>query len=126
MHTPSESRGARAYTLDNLDMDIAIAKEFNGSDGSFLPERQEHVSISYASFNLRNQVGKGESTPPQFDYEATNCRIFYTKEQFRTSETFGGTRQMPFGPSQSPVFKDRRALPPMVTHQRYLAHLPAR
>lgn len=80
LHTPSESRGTRAYTLDNLDTDIAIAKEFNVSASSFLPERQEHVSISYASFNLRDLVRKGESTPLQYVYEATNCRIFYTKD----------------------------------------------
>ena len=54
MQTPNGSRGAHAYTLDNLDIDIAIAKEFNASASNFLTERQEDVSISYASFNLRD------------------------------------------------------------------------
>ena len=80
MQTPSGSRGAQAYTFENLDTDIAIAKETNASAGNFLPERQVDVSISYASFNIRDQVRKGESTPLQFVYEAANCRIFYTKE----------------------------------------------
>ena len=80
MQTPSGSRGAQAYDFDNLDTDIAIAKETNASAGNFLPERQVDVSISYASFNIRDQVRKGESTPLQFVYEAANCRIFYTKD----------------------------------------------
>lgn len=66
MQTPSGSRGAQAYDFDNLDTDIAIAKETNASAGNFLPERQVDVSISYASFNIRDQVRKGESTPLQF------------------------------------------------------------
>lgn len=77
---PSGSRGAQSYTVDNLHADIAMAKEINATAGSFLPERQEDVFISYASFNLRDQVRKGESTPLQFLYEAANCRIFYTKD----------------------------------------------
>ncbi|MCJ1261797.1 hypothetical protein MMC22_001665 [Lobaria immixta] len=80
MQTPSGSRGAQSYTVDNLNTDIAMAKEINGTAGSFLPERQEDVFISYASFNLRDQVRKGENTPLQFVYEAASCRIFYTKE----------------------------------------------
>lgn len=80
MQTPSGSRGAQAYTFDNINTDIAIAKETNASAGNFLPERQVDVSISYASFNIRDQVRKGESTPLQFVYEAANCRIFYTKD----------------------------------------------
>lgn len=80
MQTPSGSRGAQSYTFENLDTDIAMAKEINATAGSFLPERQEDVLISYASFNLRDQVRKGENTPLQFVYEAASCRIFYTKE----------------------------------------------
>ena len=80
MQTPSGSRGAQAYSFDNLNTDIAIAKETNASAGNFLPERQVDFSISYASFNIRDQVRKGESTPLQFVYEAANCRIFYTKD----------------------------------------------
>lgn len=80
MQTPSGSRGAQSYTVDNLNADIATAKEINATAGSFLPELQEDFLISYASFNLRDQVRKGESTPLQFMYEAANCRIFYTKD----------------------------------------------
>lgn len=80
MQTPSGSRGAQAYSFDNINTDIAIAKENNASAGNFLPERQVDVFISYASFNIRDQVRKGESTPLQFVYEAANCRIFYTKD----------------------------------------------
>lgn len=80
MQTPSGSRGAQSYTSDNLDTDIAMAKEINATAGNFLPERQEDVWISYLSFNLRDQVRRGESTPLQFVYEAANCRIFYTKD----------------------------------------------
>lgn len=80
MQTPSGSRGAQAYTFDNINTDIKIAKENNASAGNFLPERQVDVFISYASFNIRDQVRKGESTPLQFVYEAANCRIFYTKD----------------------------------------------
>lgn len=49
-----------------------------------------------------------------------------SRTQFSTLGTFGGTRKMPFRPSKICVFKDRRTLPPMVTHQIYPAHPPAR
>lgn len=80
MQTPSGSRGAQSYSFDNLDTDIKIVKESNATAGNFLPERQNDIFISYASFNLRDQVRKDESTPLQFVYEAANCRIFYTKD----------------------------------------------
>lgn len=80
MQTPSGSRGAQAYTFDNIDADILYAKNINASAGNFLPEREVDVFISYATFNIRDQVRKGESTPLQFVYEAANCRIFYTKD----------------------------------------------
>lgn len=68
-------------------------------------KKKKDVSIAYASFNLRDQIRNGESTPLHFFYEATNCRLFY-----------------PIGPCQRRVFKDRRALPPVVAHQKYSAH----
>lgn len=80
MQTPSGSRGAQAYTFDNINTDIGIAKATNASAGNFLPERQVDFFIADASFNIRDQVRKGESTPLQFVYEAANCRIFYTKD----------------------------------------------
>lgn len=80
MQTPSGSRGAQAYSFENLDTDIEFAKESNATAGNFLPERQEDVFFTSAFFNLRDQVRKGESTPLQFVYEAANCRIFYTKD----------------------------------------------
>lgn len=38
--------------------------------------------MSYGRFNLRNNMhdGDGTFTPLQFQYEAANCRLFYTKE----------------------------------------------
>ena len=36
-------------------------------------------STIYGSFNLRDQIRKGEAIPLQFKYEAADCRIYYTK-----------------------------------------------
>lgn len=63
MQTPSGSRSAQAYTFDNINTDIKIAKATNASSSNFLPKRQVDIFISCASFNIQDQVRKDKSTP---------------------------------------------------------------
>ena len=80
MQAPAGTRGALSYDSVSLDIDIGNAETINITTTSYLPDRAEDqaVWISTASFNMRDQVRNGESTPLQFVYEAANCRIFYT------------------------------------------------
>ena len=86
MQAASGTRGALGYTLDQLDNDMFTATVFNVTSAGQLPE--SHLSfdlqfwINSASVNLRNQVRAGESVPLQFTYDASDCRIFWTKETF--------------------------------------------
>lgn len=82
MQAPCGSRGARFYSTETLDSNIAYVAEINTTAGDFLPARTEDVYITYAGINLRDQIRKGENIPLQFVYEAANCRIFYTPQTF--------------------------------------------
>lgn len=78
MQVPSGSRGADAYTAFDLDDDMFYATEINSSIATTLPDRDVEFDISYAGFNIKDFVRKGENVPLQFIYEAADCRIFYT------------------------------------------------
>jgi len=78
MQAVSGARGAQYYTSDLLDSDISTAIDLNETANEVLPPREEDVFITYLTFNLRDQIRKGETMPMQFVYEAANCRIFYT------------------------------------------------
>ncbi|KAJ5511769.1 Interphotoreceptor retinol-binding [Penicillium expansum] len=82
MQSPAGTRGASGYSNDQLDNDIALAKEQDPSLGSRLPDRTLDYYISYASVNLRDQVRQDdtERTPLQFLYQPADCRIFYTPQ----------------------------------------------
>lgn len=78
MQTVAGSRGARRFESDLLDLDIFGADTLNPSLASQLPDRVIDFNFDTASFNLQDQVRKGENFPLQFAYEAAECRIYYT------------------------------------------------
>ncbi|KAL9086788.1 MAG: hypothetical protein Q9165_006935 [Trypethelium subeluteriae] len=78
MQAASGSRGARSYSSDDLDGDFQFATSQNETANSSLPQRDLSFYVTYAGFNLRDQVRPNDSTPLQFKYEAADCRIFYT------------------------------------------------
>ncbi|MCJ1465052.1 hypothetical protein MMC07_003668 [Pseudocyphellaria aurata] len=80
MQSPAQSRGARLYSTDNLDAHIEYVQALNDTASALLPNRtiNRDLYVSYASFNLRDQVRQDDHVPLQFQYEAANCRIFYT------------------------------------------------
>ena len=83
MQTPAGTRGAQSYLTFDLDSDIEVAEGYlNTSVSTVLPNRDLDFLITQASFNLRDQVRKGENFPLQFAYEAADCRIFYTPQTF--------------------------------------------
>ena len=82
MQAPGGTRGDLAYTNFELDYDMASAVAFDAAAGPLLPDRTEDFRITYASFNIRDQMRPGESTPLQFVYDGADCRIFYTPDTF--------------------------------------------
>ncbi|KAG4412855.1 hypothetical protein IFR04_014016 [Cadophora malorum] len=80
------TRGVRSYGIDTqLDSDIAdtqAIREFNNQPADFLADRATalEVEITYATLNLRDQVRKKEEIPLQFQYDAADCRIFFTPD----------------------------------------------
>lgn len=82
MQALAGSRGAQYYEAADLDIDIAFAEDINATVTPDLPNRNIEFRIDVASFNLRDQVRRGENFPLQFAYEAADCRIFYTPQTF--------------------------------------------
>ncbi|KAI1502241.1 hypothetical protein F5X99DRAFT_427387 [Biscogniauxia marginata] len=79
MQAAGGSRGARLYSAYSLDDDIDAASTFNETAANQLPQiRDSGMFVSYASFNLRDQVRDKETIPLQFKYLAADCRIWYT------------------------------------------------
>lgn len=76
----TSSRGAALYSRFDLNDDISVASSVNSAASAALPSRGEDVFIFSESFNLRDQIRKGENTPTQFLYDAADCRIFYTPQ----------------------------------------------
>ena len=84
MQAVAGTRGALAYSSDQLDNDIYQATTFNSSVANDLPS--SHVTeslqfwVTHAGINLRDQTRKGntENFPQQFAYEAADCRIYWT------------------------------------------------
>lgn len=86
MQTPSGSRGARHYDLESLSIDVMNAfgvAEFVNQDVEILGP------LNYSSFfyytggvSLRAQVREGETVPLAMQFEAADCRIFWTPETF--------------------------------------------
>jgi hypothetical protein len=86
MQAPSGSRGARDLSISTLDANIEVTQFLLTNQSSpkaaQLPNRTETQSIFvvYGNINLRDQVRKDERIPLQFEYEAADCRIFYTPQ----------------------------------------------
>lgn len=83
MQTASGTRGARSYDTYSLDSDMSFARSIDDTVdvnlNATVPEvRDSAIYINYAAFNLRDQIGKSDTTPLQFKYEAADCRIYYT------------------------------------------------
>ena len=88
MQAVAGTRGALAYSSDDIDNDIYQATTFNSSVAKDLP--LSHVAeslqfwLTHAGINLRDQIRKGETEnfPQQFAYEAADCRIYWTYSTF--------------------------------------------
>ncbi len=88
MQAVAGTRGALAYSTDQLDNDMYVATTFNSSVTDELP--QSHVTedlrfwITSAGINIRDQIREGETEliPQQFAYEAADCRIYWTYSTF--------------------------------------------
>ena len=78
MQAASGTRGSEAYSNNDLDLDMLLAVELNSSLATILPNRNIDFWVTYAGFNLRDQIRQGETVPLQFTYEPADCRIFFT------------------------------------------------
>lgn len=81
MQKASGTRGARFYTDDELLFDYEFLSEVIGNDSALsrLPNRDDTgISLSYLSFNIRDQMRKDDKIPLQLKYDAAQCRIYYT------------------------------------------------
>jgi hypothetical protein len=79
MQAASGNRGAILYDADTLDDDFDFAKQIDRTANSTLPrDRDSGILITYAPFNLRDQVRRNESIPLQFRFLPANCRLYYT------------------------------------------------
>ncbi|CAA9957605.1 peptidase s41 family protein [Pyrenophora teres f. maculata] len=83
MQAASGTRGASSYDADSLDVDIEGVKTSstyaNTKSITTVPDvRDQGMYVSYMGVNLRDQVRAKETTPLQFEYEAADCRIYYT------------------------------------------------
>jgi len=85
MQAVGGTRGAAAYSAGALDFDFDEGLEYLPVNKpevvSQLPNRNDTgIWINYAGFTIRNQVRGTELTPLQFQYQAADCRIYYTLE----------------------------------------------
>ncbi|KAI4620314.1 hypothetical protein J4E80_004840 [Alternaria sp. BMP 0032] len=85
MQAVGGTRGAAAYSADALDYDFDEGLQYlpvNKPEVVLqLPNRTDTgIWINYAGFTVRNQVRGTELTPLQFQYQAADCRIYYTLE----------------------------------------------
>ncbi|PSN72087.1 hypothetical protein BS50DRAFT_516100 [Corynespora cassiicola Philippines] len=81
MQTVGGNRGATVYTADRIDYDILALNDTLENEEAFsrTPDRDDTgMWINYASVNIRDQMRKNDTTPLQFKYEASQCRIYYT------------------------------------------------
>ncbi|KAJ4303366.1 hypothetical protein N0V90_002259 [Kalmusia sp. IMI 367209] len=91
-------RGAQSYSFTNIDTDISDVKSLVENDTSLLTQEQIARAqaslpigtknmpffISAGGVNLRNAYQEGaDHLPLQFDYQASDCRLFYTAQNVR-------------------------------------------
>ena len=79
MQAVGGTRGAQLYSSFDIDTDISIGKDFNSSLTN-VPEHRDDIDfiLTFAGFNFKDSIRKGDDTPLQFKYEAADCRIYYT------------------------------------------------
>lgn len=86
MQTPSGSRGARHYDLESLNIDVLNAfgvADYVNQDVSILGSLNNSGVFYYSGgVSLRAQVREGETVPLAMQFEAADCRIFWTPETF--------------------------------------------
>ena len=82
MQAASGSRGQEIYDAEDIDADIAQAISFNDTTTSLFPDRYVDMYIAYLTINIRDQIRQDSDTPLQFQYDAADCRIFYTTDTF--------------------------------------------
>ncbi|KAI9702997.1 MAG: hypothetical protein M1836_008211 [Candelina mexicana] len=80
MQAASGSRGAQTYSSISIDRDIEVAQSINETAKDYLPDRTEDVLLDFMTINLRDQIRKDQDIPVQFQYDAADCRIYYTAE----------------------------------------------
>lgn len=79
MQAASGNRGAVAYDVSILDDDMEFAREIDDAANQTLPHRDNTgISITYAGFNLRDQIQRNDDVPLQFQYIPAHCRIYYS------------------------------------------------
>lgn len=86
MQATGGTRGALAYSGDELDGDFELAESElvgNATGNATLPRledgfRDSGVFQLYTGFNLRDQLRPKDMTPLQFKYLAADCRIYFT------------------------------------------------
>lgn len=80
MQAAAGTRGAMVYYSDYIDTDFDTAENLDPTVSGRLPERDSGMVISFASFNLRDQVrtSTSPSLPLQFSYEAADFRLYFT------------------------------------------------
>jgi hypothetical protein len=86
MQAVSGTRGAAVYSGDSLDLDINTAVSMNETAQASLPLRGDLTDsgmvVTWAGFNLRDQVAKNATLPNQMRYLPANCRIYWTFSNF--------------------------------------------
>ncbi|PKY00846.1 hypothetical protein P168DRAFT_285003 [Aspergillus campestris IBT 28561] len=82
MQAAGGTRGAASYSARRLDRDISTAQNIDRSTRGQFPDRRYDFFTTGFTINLRDQIRSGDDeespTPLQFQYEAADCRIFYT------------------------------------------------
>jgi hypothetical protein len=86
MQAVSGTRGAASYSGDSLDIDINTAVLMNETAQASLPLRGDLTDsgmvVTWAGFNLRDQIAKNATLPNQMRYLPANCRIYWTFSNF--------------------------------------------
>jgi hypothetical protein len=81
MQAVAGTRGARSYSADAIDEDISNVNYVVNNEAVFnsLPNRSDTgMFVTYAGFNIADQMRRNDSVPLQFKYEAADCRLYYT------------------------------------------------
>jgi hypothetical protein len=86
MQAAAGSRGAASYSSDLLDTDIDTAVLINETAQALLPTRGNATDygmvITYAGFNLRDQIVANATLPNQMRFLPADCRLYWTFANF--------------------------------------------